>query len=155
MEWGAQPGRLCGGQGHGIWERGHGPAGSHGTATPRCLTVLREGPPPVLAGSQREKILPGMLAQGVCGKGTGVGTPWVTGIPGQGARDPGGSGVLTVEGGEGDGRLAAEVIIFQVGIRILGNGCDQRVWGVTRGCGICHQPGAPAPQPPRGPARPT
>lgn len=49
--------------------------------------------------------------------------------------------MLTVEGGQGDGRLAAELIIFRVGIRILGNGCDQRVWGVTRGCGICHQPG--------------
>lgn len=122
---------------------------------PSCPTVLGERLHPVLAGSQREKILPGMPAQGVCRKGRGVGTSWVTGIPGQGVRDPRGSGMLTVEGGEGDGRLAAELIIFRVGIRILGNGCDQQVWGGTRGCGICHQPELPAPQPSGGPARPT
>lgn len=79
----------------------------------------------------------------------------MTGIPGQGIRDPRESGMLTVEGGQGDGRLAAELIIFRVGIRILGNAFDQTVWGVTRGCGICHQLAPLAPQPLGGPARPT
>lgn len=80
---------------------------------------------------------------------------WVTGILGQDVRDPRGSRMLTVEGGQGNGRLAAELIIFRVRIRILGNGWDQTVWGVTRGCGICHQPEPLAPLCRWGSARPT
>lgn len=81
-----------------LWSGGHGLAGSVGTRTSNvgtrmleegvatlpsrwdrppppplslCHTILWEWLHPVLAGSQREKILPGMVAQGVCGKGRG------------------------------------------------------------------------------------
>lgn len=97
-------------------------------------TFCRERLHPVLVGHQRVQLLARLLlarpsAQRVCGRAGG--DPVSGGDPGwQGAA----AGGLTVEGGEGHGRLAAEVVVFVVGVRgvrALGSGKGHG----RRGCG--------------------
>lgn len=120
---------------------------------PSCRTLRRQRLRPVLAGHQQERLFPGLPAQRVCGEGREGAS--AGGPQGRAAGGSGLGGILTVEGGEGRGRLAAEVVVFvvRVGVGVLGSGkgCDQRVWGVRWEWGGCHQPGPPAPRTLEGP----